>query len=287
MVPWALLVGLCVGVLTGMFGVGGGFLITPVLSVLLGVPMPIAVGTGAIQILGVSTAGLYRRRAEKGTDYKMAVVLFGGSYVGVELGVELLGWLKELGDWTFGGQSVPIVEVIVLSTFLILLSGIAAWLWYDTSRHATPPAVRVGLFSGLKVPPYTDFDSLERPRLSLPVMCYFGLFLGFLTGVLGIGGGVVLVPGLVYLVGMRTQRAAATSLAMVWLTSFVATVRHATAGNTDLALAIPLLIGGSIGLQIGVSACARLRGPQLRRYFTFVVLAAAVMVAAKLLAIML
>ena len=103
--------------------------------------------------------------------------------------------------------------------------------------------------------------------------------------VLGIGGGVILLPALVYLVGMRTHRATATSLAMVWLTAFVATITHASAGNSDIRLVIPLLLGGTVGLQIGVNLCSKLGGTKLRRYFCFVVIAAMVMISAKLLVV--
>lgn len=285
MAAGALVVGACVGVLTGVFGVGGGFLITPLLNVLLGVPMPVAVGTGAMQILGVCTAGLYRRRAEGQTDYKMATVLFGGNYVGVRLGAATLDWLSGMGQLAFQSRSVATVEFVVLCIFLVVLAGVTSWLWYDTSRNKVPPKVRVGLFSRIKLPPYTDFPSLERPRLSLVAMSYFGLAMGFVTGLLGIGGGVLLLPSLVYLVGMRTHRATASSLALIWLSSLVATLTHASRGNTDIALGIPLLLGGTVGLQIGVGLHSRLLGPRLRRYFCLVVLAAMLIVAGKLVAI--
>jgi hypothetical protein len=279
----ALIMGVCVGVLTGLFGVGGGFLITPLLNVLLGVPMPVAVGTGVVQILGVSTAGLYRRRNDGCIDYKMAVVLFGGNYVGVTLGARLLAWLGRLGTIIVTGEAVPAVDLIVLVIFLVLLTAIAAWLWYDTSRTSgDDESSRVGWFSRLAIPPYTRFETLDKPRMSLPIICYFGVAMGFMAGLLGIGGGVILVPGLIYLVGMRTHRATGTSLAMVWLSSFLATITHAGLGNVDLGLAVPLLLGGTIGLQAGVNICSRLGGNSLRRYFTLVVLAAALLVAARL-----
>jgi len=92
---------------------------------------------------------------------------------------------------------------------------------------------------------------------------------------------VILFPALVYLIGMRTRRAPATSLALIWLSSFVATIGHASAGNTDLRLAIPLLVGGTLGVQVGISLCNRLAGFRLRRLFGLVVVAAMVLVVAK------
>ena len=281
----ALLIGAVVGVLSGLFGVGGGFLITPLLNIALGVPMPIAVGTGALQILGVSTAGLYRRHKEGLTDYKLATVLLGGNYVGVRLGAQTIASLKTAGSMQLAGNSVPAADFYILCAFLLVLTGIAGWLIYDTTHNKVAPAVRVGLFARVRIPPYTSFRSLERPRLSIVVISYFGLILGFLTGLLGIGGGVILLPALVYLIGMRTYRATATSLAIVWVSSLIATITHSLAGNTDLSLAIPLLLGGTVGLQFGSRLCSRLGGPRLRRYFSLVVLAAIALVAAKIAAL--
>ncbi len=277
----ALAIGASIGVLTGMFGVGGGFLITPLLNVLLGVPISIAVGTGVVQILGVSTAGIYRRRGEGLIDYKMALILFGGNYVGVRLGARTLGWLNGLESISLGSRRAPAGEVYTLLIFAVLLIGIAVWMFLDTSRSHTeePPQ---GLFARVRLPPYTHLASVGGTPLSIPVLSYFGLALGFLTGLLGIGGGVILLPALVYLVGMRTHCAAATSLVIVWLTSFVATITHSLAGNTDLLLAVPLLVGGSLGLQVGVNVCNRTGGARLRRYFCFVVLAAVVLIVGKL-----
>ena len=277
-----LIVGVMVGILTGMFGVGGGFLITPLLNIVLGIPMHVAVGTGALNILGVSTAGLYRRWNEGMIDFKMAVVILGGNYVGVSLGVQTLEFLKGLGSVIRHGESVPAADLYILYVFVALLGGIAGWLVYDTSRNASSPAIRVGLFSHLKIPPFTSFDSLDVPRLSIPVISYFGLILGFMTGLLGIGGGVIMLSSLVYLVGQRTHRATATSLAVVWFLSLVATISHSIQGNSDLMLAIPLMLGGAVGLQIGVSLCERLGGTSLRRYFSFVVIAAMLLVLVKI-----
>lgn len=277
----ALAIGASIGVLTGMFGVGGGFLITPLLNVLLGVPISIAVGTGVVQILGVSTAGIYRRRGEGLIDYKMALILFGGNYVGVRLGARTLGWLNGMGSISLASHQAPAGEVYTLLIFAVLLIGIAAWMFVDTSRSSAEEP-RQGLFARFHIPPYTRFPSVGETPLSIPILSYFGLVLGFLTGLLGIGGGVILLPALVYLVGMRTHCAAATSLVIVWLTSFVATITHSLASNTDLLLAVPLLVGGSLGLQMGVNICNRTKGARLRRYFCFVVLTAVVLILGKL-----
>ncbi|MHB1354964.1 MAG: sulfite exporter TauE/SafE family protein [Anaerolineae bacterium] len=282
----ALLIGGLVGVLTGLFGVGGGFLITPLMNIVLGVPMPIAVGTSAIQILGVSTNALYERRNGERPALKMAIVLFGGNFVGVQLGASLLACLAKLGSVHLGESTIAVVDLALLLIFLPLLLGIAWWLYCDTSKNPISPVTRIGWFARLKIPPYTQFPGLESPQLSVIVMVYFGLCLGLLTGLLGIGGGVLLLPTLVYLVGLRTRRAISTSLLMVWLTSIVAVVTHTLAGNVDLLLAVPLLFGGILGARVGSRLCVNLSGNWLRRAFVYVVLFTAVIVVSKLVALL-
>jgi hypothetical protein len=285
MILGALLIALVSGMLTGLFGVGGGFLVTPLLNIVLGLPMPIAVGTGVMNILGVSTAGLYWRRTSNLADYKLALVLLGGNISGVYFGTQTLEAFKARGLLTLNGTPIPAADFYTLIVLLALLLAIFAWMYLET-RRANPRPVRVGLFARIHIPPYAEFPSLESPRLSIPVLVYFGLFAGYLTGLLGVGGGVILLPALVYLVGMRTHRAIVTSLFMVWLTSLVAVVSHAYRGNLDLPVLMALLVGGSIGFQIGMTLCGKLDGLKLRRYFCYVVLGVAAMVLARVFAAM-
>lgn len=279
----ALAIAVVAGMLTGLFGVGGGFLVTPLLNVVLGLPMPIAVGTGVMNILGVSTAGLYWRRKSNLADYKLALVLFGGNASGVYFGSQTLESFKALGDLQLNGTPVAAADFYTLLVLLALLAAIFVWMFLET-RRPSPANVRVGLFARIHIPPYAEFPSLEAPRLSIPVLAYFGLLAGYLTGLLGVGGGIILLPALVYLVGMRTHRAIVTSLFMVWLTSLVATVTHAAQGNVNMPVLMALLVGGSVGFQIGMAICGKLDGLRLRRYFCYVVLGVIVLVVARLLA---
>lgn len=282
----ALLIGGAVGILTALFGVGGGFLITPLLNIVLGVPMPVAVGTSVVQILGVSAGSLFERRHEPKPGIKMSIVMFGGNFIGVQIGAALLARLERIGYIVVRGSRYALVDLVVLALFIPLLLGIAYWLYIDTRRNPEPPVVRVGWFARLKIPPYACFESLERPRLSLPVLAYFGMLMGLLTGMLGIGGGVLLLPALVYLVGLRTRRATSTSLVMVLLTSAVAVVTHTIAGNVNYPLAVPLLLGGTLGAAFGTSLGERMQGPALRKYFIYVLLLAVVVVSFRLLMVL-
>ncbi len=279
----ALLIAIIAGLLTGLFGVGGGFLVTPLLNIVLGLPMPIAVGTGVMNILGVSTSGLYWRRKSNLADYKLALVLFGGNVMGVRFGSQTLEAFKALGTVQFNGTPIPAADFYTLLILLVLLLAIFAWMFMET-RRTLPTNVRAGLFSYIHIPPYAEFPSLETPRLSIPVLAYFGLFAGYLTGLLGVGGGIILLPALVYLVGMRTHRAIVTSLFMVWLTSLVAAITHAANGNFDLSVLIALLVGGTFGSRVGMVISDKLDGLRLRRYFCYVVLGVAGMVVARLVA---
>jgi uncharacterized membrane protein YfcA len=280
-----LAISLVAGVLTGLFGVGGGFLITPTLHILLGLPMPLAVGTGTLNIVGTTTSSLWWRRTSNLADLKMAVVLFGGNALGAYLGADTLHRLRQQGDLTLGGGTVAAADLYTLLVYLVVLSAIFAWMFAETRRSAGQGQTQ-GLFARLRIPPYAAFDSLGGRSLSIPVLSYFGLILGYLTGLLGVGGGVILLPALVYLVGMRTHAAVVTSSVMVWLTSMVAAVSHAAAGNIDLPLLLVLLVGGTLGAQLGQQLCDRLSGARLRRYFCYVVLAVVLLVLAELIGIL-
>jgi uncharacterized membrane protein YfcA len=280
-----LAISLAAGLLTGLFGVGGGFLITPMLNIALRLPMPLAVGTGTLNILGTTTSNLYWRRKSTLADYKLAAVLFGGNAMGANLGTETLEAFRQEGDVILNGSPVAAADLYTLIAYLFVMSGIFAWMFIE-SRRPEGLASRVGLFARIRVPPYASFDSLEGPPLSIPVLAYFGLILGFMTGLLGVGGGVILLPALVYLVGMRTHPAIVTSSVMVWLTALVASINHASAGNFDLPMLLVLLAGGTVGAQTGLVLCDRLSGARLRRYFGFVVLAVVITVFARLLAML-
>jgi len=278
----AAILGLVVGALTGMFGVGGGFLATPLLTALLGVSMPFAVGTGLVQMLGTTTSTIYRRRNDDLIDFKLAVTLFGGNLMGVSLGTDALIGLQRMGEVSVRGRLVPAADFYTLIAYLVLLASIAAWMLYDTSRQAPAMDPQRYPFAKLKLPPYTAYPSLGGQRYSIPALAYLGVALGFLTGLLGVGGGVILVPALVYLVGMSPHRATATSLVMVLFSSTIAVVGHTLEGNTRLDLALALLVGGAIGSQLGVTLADRTGGLRLKRYFAWVVVLAAVIVGIKL-----
>ena len=277
------IIGLVVGSLTGVFGVGGGFLMTPALMVILGVSAPAAVGTGLAAILPNSIFGMIKRRGSGTVDYKLALIISIGSIVGVLMGSQLMDMLKDMPKMMVFGNEQESVQYILFILFLVILAAVAAYLFFDYKKNGAKVLdKRVGLFSKIKVAPYIHFTSLEKPELSLISLLFMGLVIGILTGLMGIGGGVVLLPALIYLVGQRTNKAAGTSLVIVFISSLIAVIRKGAGGDIDIKLLIVLLVGGLIGTFIGTKIGLKLSGPKIRLYFVYVVMVAVIMVGVKL-----
>ena len=277
------IIGLVVGSLTGIFGVGGGFLLSPALMIILGVSGPIAVGTGIATSFVNSSFGMITRRGSGTIDYKLALIICVGSVIGVMIGSELMDVLKRMPELTILGSEQNPVQYILLLLFLVTLVAIGGYLYLDYKKNkGQAPAKRIGYFSKITLPPYIHFTSLEEPRLSLIALLSMGLIIGVLTGLMGIGGGVVLLPALVYLVGQRTGKAAGTSLVLVWISSLVAVIRKGAGGDIDVELLAPLLICGIIGTFLGTKIGLKLSGPRIRLYFVYVIVASVIMVGVKL-----
>ena len=275
----AVLIGGVVGVLTGIFGVGGGFILTPMLMICMGVASPIAVGSGLAVILINSTWGLYKRKGTGTIDTKLSLIVSAGSFFGVIAGSFLLRYLATMPDIIILGKEQNAADYSLLWLFAVLLGFIAAYLYYDYHNHnGKAPNVRIGLFAKLPIKPLARFSSLDQPSLSLPLLVGLGIAVGLLTGLLGVGGGVILLPALVYLVGQRAVKAAGTSLLLVWIASFVAVIQKGIGGEIDPKLTIALLIGGLIGTSLGTKLGLKFEGPKIRIYFVYVVVAATLLV---------
>jgi hypothetical protein len=282
----ALLIGLVVGYLGGMLGVGGGFIANPLLNGILGIPMPLVSGTSLCQISGTSLSGLLRHRRHGQFDFRVAVILLGGVFCGEEAGVQLVEWLKGLGAVEVAGRPCLWSELILRGAFLALLVLIGLLVFFE-SRGAGRAAARgqaaqpCGWLARVKLPP------MVRPVGGAPVpvvlLACVGLPIGLAQGLLGIGGGVLLLPTLVYVVGVSTHAAVGTDLMVVLAGSLWGTFRHALNGNVSLELAAALLAASTFGSQLGALTSTRLKAHHLRQYFALVVAAAAVILAWKLL----
>ena len=277
-----LIIALFVGILTGVFGVGGGFLLTPALMIILGVPGTTAVGTGLATILATSSFGIFKRRGTGTVDSKIAFTIAVGSIIGVVAGVTLLNFLKYMPPLLINGREVVAVQYILLWAFTLMLAWVAGFMLFDYHRtRGKIPQKRIGLFAKVNIPPYGNFKSLEQPQLSLVTLVLLGIIIGLFIGLMGIGGGVILLPALIYLVGQRTIKATGTSLLLVWISSLVAVIFNAKNGNISLLLWIALTTGGLTGTFLGTKIGLKAAGSKLRLYFVYVIVAAILLVGFK------
>jgi uncharacterized membrane protein YfcA len=258
-----------VGFLSGMFGVGGGFLMTPLL-ILLGISPAVAVGTQASQILASSFSGVLAHMRRGNVDVRMGLVLVIGGMLGSVIGIWLFGLLRRLGQIDL---SISLAYVFFLGTVgaLMLIESVRAWFRMRTRRDTFTKRHRHLWLHGLPLK-----LRFHKSRLYISSLMPFGLgvLAGILVAIMGVGGGFLMVPAMIYLLGMPTQMVVGTSLFQISFVTAVTTFLHAANTQTvDVVLALALIVGGVIGAQFGSSAGARLRAEQLRLLLALIVLA--------------
>jgi uncharacterized protein len=258
-----------VGFLSGVFGVGGGFLMTPLL-ILLGISPAVAVGTQASQILASSFSGVLAHMRRGNVDVRMGLVLVIGGMLGSVIGIWLFGLLRRLGQIDL---SISLAYVFFLGTVgaLMLIESVRTWFRMRTRRDTFTKRHRHLWLHGLPLK-----IRFHKSRLYISSLMPFGLgvFAGILVAIMGIGGGFLMVPAMIYLLGMPTQMVVGTSLFQISFVTAVTTFLHAANTQTvDVVLALALIVGGVIGAQFGSSAGARLRAEQLRLLLALIVLA--------------
>ena len=281
--PLLALAGLFIGFVAGMFGVGGGFILTPLLSLSFKIPMPIAVGSALCQKIGTSISSFLKHRQYRHGEVRVDFVMLGASVVGVDAGARLLELLADLGTFTNAhGRPVSIVTLTLEGIYAAMLL-FAASMTVSSVRRAgrapqadgaaststTAPAAPLVRFG---VPPYIALPEVGIPRVSVIVMAYIGFATGLLSGLLGIGGGVALLPVLIYGYGFSIKDAAGTGILLLFATVLVATFEHALRHNVDLRVALAILAGSSIGSQLGARTTARVSNQALRISFAVLLL---------------
>ena len=259
-----------IGMLSGIFGVGGGFLLTPLLM-FMGVPAPVAVGTGANQIIASSVSGALAHWRRGNVDLTMGGVLLAGGLVGSGLGVVLFRLLGEIGQ----------IDLAIRLCYVLFLGLIGALMLVESVNALRRRRTRTG---GRRLHQHNFLHGLpfkmrfRRSKLYisalLPLMV--GFLVGILSAVMGVGGGFVMVPAMIYLLGMPTQVVIGTSLFQIIFVGANATFLQAYANQTvDIALTLILVIGGVLGAQLGARIGAKLRGEQLRGLLALLVLSVA------------
>lgn len=271
-------VGVAIGFVAGMFGVGGGFILTPALALGFKLPMPIAVGSALCQKIGTSIGSFLKHRQYRHGEPRVDVVMLGASIFGVDAGTRLLGLLAGAGTFLNArGRPVSIVTLTLEVVYAAMLL-FAASMTLNAARKALRDPAREGHASRVAplvrfgVPPYIALPSVGIPRVSVVVMAYIGFATGMLSGLLGIGGGVALLPVLVYGYGFSIKDAAGTGILLLFVTVIVGTLEHALRGNVDLRVALAILAGSSIGSQLGARTTARVSNQVLRVSFAALLL---------------
>ncbi|MGB0682295.1 MAG: sulfite exporter TauE/SafE family protein [Magnetovibrionaceae bacterium] len=255
-----------VGFLSGLFGVGGGFLMTPLL-IFIGIPPAVAVATEANQIAASSVSGALAHSRRGNVDYRMGLVLLAGGLAGSFLGVWLFTWLKSLGQ----------IDLAIKLCYVIFLGIIGGLMLIESVKTQFSGGKR----SGRKLSHHPWIQSLpfkmrfRQSRLYISVLLPIGigLLVGVLSAIMGVGGGFIMVPAMIYLLGMPTVIVVGTSLFQIVFVTANVTVLHAVNTQTvDVVLALLLLTGGVVGAQIGAKFGSRLRGEQLRGLLALLVL---------------
>jgi uncharacterized membrane protein YfcA len=261
--------GAAVGFLSGLFGVGGGFLMTPLL-IFSGVPSAVAVGTEAAQIVATSVSGAVAQWRRNNVDVKLGLVLLAGGILGSAVGVQLVRILRRSGQVDLF-ISLFYVTFLGVVGALMMIESINTWRKMKAGKPIA--GRRSGQHSWIhKLPLQMRFN---RSKLYISAVPPFliGAFVGLLAAVMGVGGGFIMVPALIYLLRVPTNVVAGTSLFQIVFVTAATTLMHATFNKTvDVVLALLLMAGGVIGAQFGAAAGAKLRGEQFRFFLAALVL---------------
>jgi hypothetical protein len=275
--------GFIIGILAGIFGVGGGFLLVPLMNIFLGIPIELAAGSATCYIIGTSTTGVIKHFHRGNIEIKAALYIAFGSMIGAVFGDILQDWLVLLA-----GGNGSLFEQIMQGVFVLLLL-IIAWVMSRESSYDEKSDIRpVTFLQKMRFGPDTDLPRSEQIGVSIICLLGIGFSGGILTGLMGVSGGVLFMPILVLGVGLAPHLAVGTSLAVVLAGSISAVIKKTLSfnqtggGKVSLPIAVALLAAGAVGVRIGIAISHKLHGERLKKYFSIIVLGAAVMVAVKL-----
>jgi uncharacterized membrane protein YfcA len=286
--PGLIILGFGVGMIGGFFGMGGGWMVTPGLNI-LGFPMAFAIGTDMTQMVGPSLISTMRHARFGNVDYKLGMIMVVGTVGGFETGAQMIMWLERIGK----------VDVYVRLGYLALLSLIGWLVFADVAKRRrkerdaraagrTLDALSTGIewhktFHKIKIPPVVHFQRAGiRCSVWLPIAVSFCT--GWMAGILGIGGGLIRTPALIYLVGCPTHIAVGTDLFEVAISGLYGAASYSYKGRTELMAAVIMLVGASIGAQIGSVATKYVKGYGIRVFFGIAVIGCGLSIFCKLVA---
>ncbi len=258
-----------VGLLSGLFGVGGGFLMTPLL-IMMGIQPTIAAASDSNQIVAASASGTYAHAKAGSVDFKMGILLLVGGVTGGSLGVLLIKVLRELGQ----------ADLFINATYVVMLGGIGGYMLYDSigelrgKTRAAVAQVRPSAYARMiqSLPFRTEFTRSKVTHSALMPLL-LGLLVGVLSAIMGVGGGFIMVPVMIYLLRMPMHVVVGTSLFQILFTCANVTVLQAMVNHTvDFVLALILLVGSVLGAQVGARINKYLKAEQLKILMAIIVL---------------
>lgn len=296
---WMLFFGFIVGGMAGFFGVGGGFLITPMLNAIFGVSYPVAVASSLSLLVGITVASTIRHSKYGNIDYKLGLVMVIGTSVGVNAGAKLLSLIKGLQNLLPGVREhrIDVLELILSLSYIIMLSLIGWSILKESLKtmkmtksisseekgNGEPqPSENIKRLRALKIKPIISFPASGISGISIWVIMGIAFVVGMMSGFMGIGGGFILMPALIYIIGCPTVVAVGTSLFGILFTAAYGAFTYSLEGDVDLVLVVSLLVSSSIGSVIGASFTRKAGGPNVRMLFSLIAFVAVIIVAIKL-----
>ena len=269
-------IGMVVGALSGLFGVGGGFLMTPLL-IFLGIPPVVAVGSEAPHVLASSVSGVISHWRKRNVDFKMGFFLLSGGVIGSTLGVNLFKLLKTYGQ----------IDIVIQFLFIIFLGFIGMSMAFESAKttiknYRTTSAIRTKLHQHSWIHGLPFKLRFHRSKLYISAIppILIGFFVGVLSAMMGVGGGFIMIPAMVYILGMSTNVVVGTSLFQIIFVTANSTFFQSYLNQTvDIVLSALMILGGVIGAQIGVRIGSQLKAEYLRGILAILVL----LVCAKIL----
>jgi uncharacterized membrane protein YfcA len=284
------ILGFAVGVLSGLFGIGGGFFLVPMLNAVFSIPCNVAIGSSLCQMVGTSIAASVKHHDYGHIDYKLAIWLLAGSIVGAEVGAQVLMWLHSMGNVIIHNHFISIMDLWVNIIFVVLLLMVGIVMFIESSQ-ATLREPRGGVVESkisqtirnVGIPPKISFPISGIKSFSIWSVVALGFGVGVLSGLLGIGGGFVVSPALIYLFGIPTNIAVGTGLFQIIFTSGYGSISHFIKGNIDFLLVGCILCGSLVGSGVGARLHKKMRGAHVRYYFSLIVLAVVVVILIKFL----
>ena len=289
------LFGFIIGAMGGFFGVGGGFLMVPMLNVIFGIPYNVAVGSDLGQMAGMSASATVRHMKFGNIDFKLGFLMIIGTVPGVELGAQVLQALKHVGIIEIASKQVSIMDLVMSFVYILLLVFLGLGMIRESLRTMKRQAGRVDLKAAdapasgvvlrlrtIKLPPMVSLPASGIESISLWVVLGIGFATGLLSGMLGVGGGFIRMPALVYIVGCPTVVAVGSDLFGIVFSAGYGVITHAFKGNVNLVLVLALLLGTTIGAQVGASFTRMAGGPRVRLGFGALAFIGVIMVVVKL-----